>query len=289
MRTAVAKIELSLLGLALSIVLAFPLACEEKGGGAMSTSSSGAYGATIFTVNESVRFRMIAVEGGAFTMGSKASDAKSDQKPAHEVRLDDFLIGETEVTQALWQAVMGSNPSGFRGESLPVDSVTWDACQAFVARLGKLLHEEGQLASDMAFRLPTEAQWEYAARGGQKARGYAYAGSDDIDAVAWTRDNAGDRTHPVAGKAPNELGLYDMSGNVWEWVQDYYGPYEAAAQANPTGPARDTGRVIKRGGSWYYAPEYFFRPGFRYGYYTAISDYSIGLRLCLVSIKAKQQ
>lgn len=235
--------------------------------------------ATVFTV-KNVSFKMIPVKGGTFMMG--ADDRERDQKPAHSVTLSDYMIGETEVTQELWRAVMGSNPSEFSGRNLPVDNVTWRACHEFVKRLNAMLHESGQLAPDRNFHLPSEAQWEFAARGGTQSKGYAYAGSDDIDAVAWTRGNT-NRTHPVASKKPNELGLYDMSGNVWEWVEDYYFPYSSEAQTDPCNTAkRDSqNRVIKRGGSWYYSQRERFTPTYRYGYYTDVTDSSIGVRLCL--------
>ena len=171
-----------------------------------------------FTVN-GVTFKMIPVEGGSFMMGAteeQLSDADSDEKPAHKVTLSSFSIGETEVTQELWQAVMGSNPSSFTGNlQRPVESMTWDDGQAFIAKLNEL--------TGANFRLPTEAEWEYAARGGNKSKGYKYAGSNVIGQVAWYENNAEDvgedspdyGTHQVATKAPNELGLYDMSGNVW--------------------------------------------------------------------------
>jgi formylglycine-generating enzyme required for sulfatase activity len=246
--------------------------------GILSDSTTG--DGTIYSVNN-VQFKMIAIEGGSFQMGSDASDAKSDQKPVHKVTLSDFSIGQTEVTQELWQAVMGDNPSEFSGKNLPVDNVTWEQCQQFVAKLNKLLHDSGKLPADKQFHLPTEAQWEYAARGGNKSKGYKYAGSDNINAVAWTRGNSGAKTYPVGSKAPNELDLFDMSGNVWEWCQDYYDPYKSGEQTNPAGPTSNTGQVIKRGGSWYYAPEHYFRVAFRYGYYTNVTDSSIGMRLCL--------
>lgn len=228
-----------------------------------------------------VQFRMIAVEGGTFIMGANDSNVPSDQKPAHKVTLSDYFIGQTEVTQELWTAIMGSNPSGFKGKNLPVENVTWNACHDFINRLNKLLHDSDQLAKDRNFSLPSEAQWEYAARGGNKSQGYKYAGSNDIDAVAWTRGNT-DRTHPVTTKMPNELGLYDMSGNVWEWVEDYYAPYNPADQRDPVNNKdKSSGLVIKRGGSWYYSQEERFTPTFRYGYYTSITDSSIGVRLCL--------
>ena len=211
-----------------------------------------------FTVN-GVSFKMVAVEGGTFMMGATAeqgSDAYDDEKPAHQVTLSGYSIGETEVTQALWQAVMGSNPSWFtptQGYSQnlqrPVERVTWNDCQTFITKLNQMTGKN--------FRLPTEAEWEYAARGGKLSQGYKYAGSNNIGDVAWYWDNipsqssgtAGYGTQPVATKAPNELGIYDMSGNVYEWCQDWYGVYTSDAQTNPTGPASGSYRVI-RGGSW---------------------------------------
>ena len=191
-----------------------------------------------------VSFKMVYVEGGTFTMGATAeqgSDALSDEKPAHSVTLSGYYIGQTEVTQALWKAVMGSNPSNRKGDDLPVERVSWEDCQEFVRKLNRL--------TDKTFRLPTEAEWEYAARGGSKSRGYKYSGSDNIGSVAWYEDNSGSRTHAVATKSPNELGLYDMSGNVWEWCQDWYGDYSSSAQTNPSGPGSGSGRV-NRGGGW---------------------------------------
>ena len=204
-----------------------------------------------FTVG-GVTFKMIAVEGGTFTMGAtseQGSDAYDNEKPTHSVTLSSYSIGETEVTQALWQAVMGSNPSYFSGSQKPVEQVSWNDCQDFIRRLNSLTGEN--------FRLPTEAEWEYAARGGNKSRGYKYAGSNNIDNVAWYWDNipsqssgsAGYGTQVVASKSPNELGLYDMSGNVWEWCQDRSGSYSSGSQTNPTGPSSGDGRV-GRGGGW---------------------------------------
>ena len=194
-----------------------------------------------------ISFNMIHVEGGTFMMGANEGDedANDNEKPAHLVTLSDYLIGETQVTQALWQAVMGKNPSCFKGDlNLPVDMVSWDDCQRFIKKLNKL--------TGKTFRLPTEAQWEFAARGGNlgKDNGYKYAGSDDIEEVAWYRENSKDKTHPVSKKAANELGLYDMSGNVREWCQDWQGEYSKDAQSNPTGPSSGSFRVC-RGGSWY--------------------------------------
>ena len=197
----------------------------------------------VYTVN-GVSFKMIAVKGGTFTMGasSEQTGAYSDESPTHSVTLSDYYIGETEVTQELWSAVMGSNPSNFTGDmQRPVEMVSWDDCQTFISRLNELTGE--------TFRLPTEAQWEYAARGGNQAQGRLYSGSDAIDDVAWYSSNSSSTTHPVKTKAPNELGIYDISGNVWEWCSDWYGSYSSAAQTDPTGPATGSSRV-DRGGSW---------------------------------------
>jgi len=196
-----------------------------------------------FTVN-GVSFDMIYVEGGTFMMGSNAPDAGDDEQPVHEVTLSDYYIGQTEVTQHLWTAVMGSdsNPSAKEGNDLPVTNISWDDCQTFVEKLSEM--------TGMHFRLPTEAEWEYAARGGQKSKGYVYAGSDNIDEVAWYPDNC---TQPqaVGMKQPNELGIYDMTGNVYEWCYDWYGPYSAEAQTNPQGPTSSSiGYRIVRGGCW---------------------------------------
>jgi formylglycine-generating enzyme required for sulfatase activity len=150
------------------------------------------------------------------------------------------MIGETEVTQELWQAVMGSNPSDFSGTNLPVEQVSWNDCQTFITKLNEL--------TGKTFRLPTEAEWEYAARGGNKSKGYKYAGSNTLGNVAWYTNNSS-KTNPVKQKQANELGLYDMSGNVWEWCQDGYGSYSSAAQTNPTGPTSVSSRV-DRGGGW---------------------------------------
>ena len=196
-----------------------------------------------FTVN-GVTFTMVAVESGTFTMGAtpeQGDDALDAEKPAHQVTLSNFSIGQTEVTQALWVAVMGTNPSRFSGRpNNPVEGVTWNDCQAFITQLNAL--------TGKSFRLPTEAEWEYAARGGNKSQGYKYAGSNDINEVAWYTDNS-TSTQPVATKKANELGLYDMSGNVWEWCQDYYGDYTSEAQTNPTGPEGGSDRV-RRGVGW---------------------------------------
>ena len=251
---------------------------------AYATSSAGTvYGETktfetnnlnTFTVN-GVSFEMVYVEGGTFDMGAtseQGSDADSDEYPVHSVTLSGYYIGKCEVTQELWEAVMGSNPSHFKGAQKPVESVSWYDCQEFVSRLNRL--------TGRTFRLPTEAEWEYAARGGNKSLHYKYSGSGNIGKVAWYTENSGNSTHAVGTKTANELGIYDMSGNVWEWCSDWYGSYSAGAQTNPQGPSSGSRRVL-RGGSWGYGAwdcrvsnRYSIDPGFSYSYY--------GLRLVLV-------
>ena len=234
-----------------------------------------------FTVG-GVTFKMIAVEGGTFTMGAtseQGDDAYDWEKPAHSVTLSSYSIGETEVTQALWQAVMGSNPSNFSGSNKPVENVSWNDCQDFISKLNSMTGQN--------FRLPTEAEWEYAARGGNKSRGYKYAGSNTLGNVAWYWDNipsqssgnAGYGTQNVATKLANELGIYDMSGNVWEWCQDFYGNYSSGSQTNPTGAVLARERVY-RGGSWNFSAE-SCRVSSRPFDIPAYHDSTKGLRLAL--------
>ena len=211
---------------------------EEHNGGNSGGNSSSAETKT-YTVN-GVSFKMIGVEGGTFQMGQSADGHNAT--PVHSVTLSSYSIGETEVTQALWKAVMGSNPSNWQGDNLPVEKVSWNDCQTFIRNLNQLTGE--------TFRLPTEAEWEFAAKGGRQSRGFTYSGNTNLDNVAWYSNNSGYETHPVATKSPNELGIYDMSGNVWEWCQDWYGSYSSSAQTNPTGPASGSNRV-NRGGGWY--------------------------------------
>ena len=241
-------------------------------------SASG--GKRSFTV-KGVTFNMIQVEGGTFTMGAtpEQQNPDSDEKPTHRVTLSSYYIGETEVTQALWQAVMGSTPtynggwesSYGKGDNYPAYRISWDDCQDFVRKLNSL--------TGVRFRLPTEAEWEFAARGGNKSKGYQYSGSNNIDAVAWYTNNSGRKTHPVATKQANELGIYDMSGNVWEWCQDWKADYSSSAQTNPTGPNSGATRVI-RGGSWNgYA--WICRSALRDDYAPDSRYYGLGLRLAL--------
>ena len=232
-----------------------------------------------FTVN-GVTFTMIAVEGGTFQMGATSEqgiDADDDEKPVHSITLSDYYIGETEVTQELWEAVMGSNPSYFKGNMKPVEIVSWNDCQTFIKKLNQFTGKN--------FRLPTEAEWEYAARGGNKSKGYKYSGSNTINDVAWYEDNSGDKTHDVKTKQANELGIYDMSGNVWEWCQDWYGSnyYSNSPSTNPTGPTSGSPRVL-RGGSWYYDAR-CCRVSHRYGSNPDGRGSNFGFRLILQELQ----
>ena len=232
------------------------------------------------TVN-GVSFTMIAVEGGTFKMGAQSTDSSGDnydsdaysyESPVHNVTLSSYYIGETEVTQELWEAVMGSNPSYYSGyPQRPVEQISWNDCQEFITKLNQLTGKN--------FRLPTEAEWEYAARGGNKSKGYKYSGSNSIGDVAWYINNNSSQTHVVKTKQANELGIYDMSGNVWEWCQDRYGSYSSSSQTNPTGPSSGSTRVF-RGGSWYGSAKYC-RVSYRLSSGPDYSIYFLGLRLSL--------
>ena len=197
-----------------------------------------------------VSFVMKPVEGGTFWMGAQSNDpngqnydseAANNEQPVHSVTLSTFYMAETEVTQALWKAVMGSNPSNWKGDNLPVEQVSWNDCQEFIRKLNQLTGKN--------FRLPAEAEWEFAARGGNNTNHYKYAGSNTIGNVAWCYDNSNNQTHSVKTKSHNELGLYDMSGNVWEWCQDWYGDYSSELQTNPKGPTNGS-LYARRGGCW---------------------------------------
>lgn len=215
---------------------------------------------------------MVYVEGGTFTMGATAEqgrDAYDNEKPAHKVTVSSFSIGKYEVTQKEWKAVMGSNPSKFRGDNLPVENVSWEDCQSFIRKLNSLTGKK--------FRLPTEAEWEYAARGGNKGHGYKYSGSNKLDEVGWYYDNSGKTTHEVGRKSPNELGLYDMSGNVCERCNDWEGDYGSNSQTDPLGPSSGSYRVL-RGGSWNYVAG-LSRVSNRFNFHMPGSNGDIGFRL----------
>ena len=237
-----------------------------------TSSTSKPQSITVKNNGKQVSIKMILVKAGTFTMGDEFGIGYNDELPTHSVTLtQDYYMGETEVTQELWETVMGTNPSSFKGENLPVEKVSWNDCQQFINKLNKLTGKK--------FRLPTEAEWEFAARGGNKSKGYQYSGSNKIGEVTWYYENSNSETHPVKTKAPNELGIYDMSGNVWEWCQDFYDNYNSGSQTNPTGPSSGSTRV-NRGGSWLNnlgscrsSNRTFNAPGTAYNY--------LGLRLAL--------
>ncbi|MBO4987083.1 MAG: formylglycine-generating enzyme family protein, partial [Paludibacteraceae bacterium] len=224
-----------------------------------------------------VSFTMVKVPSGSFVMGATAEQGMETydwEKPKHYVTVGDYYIGRTEVTQALWKAVMDSVPSIFQNDlTNPVENVSWEDCQLFIKRLNML--------TGATFRLPTEAEWEYAARGGASSKNTKCAGNDKPADVAWYKANSLNSTHPVGLKSPNELGLYDMNGNVWEWCQDRFGYYESASQINPTGPEEgaDNQRVI-RGGSWAY-DIMNCRISVRHGQEATVRKMDIGFRLAL--------
>ena len=247
-------------GLALLCLAALTGCAHSKANGAVRQAETDS-AATVF---DELAEDMVLVEGGTFVMG----DAENT---AHSVTLSDFRICRHEVSQALWTAVMGTNPAEMQGDSLPVENVSWDDCQTFISRLNSLTGKH--------YRLPTEAEWEYACRGGKLSKDYAYSGSNDIDAVAWYDADSNSTTHPAGRKNPNELGLYDMSGNVWEWCQDYFAPYPASPQTNPTGPREGSSRVC-RGGSWIQSARYC-RPTLRNDAPPSFTISSQGLRLAL--------
>jgi len=240
-----------------------------------------------FSLNDSgktVTFNMVKVDAGTFRMGRAGTNDVST--PVHTVSLTkNYYMGETEVTQALWYAVMGQSPTSdgnqwdsTRGlsEEHPAYYISYEDCQSFLSVLNSKM--SSQLGSNELFRLPTEAEWEFAAKGGIKSKGYTYAGGN-INNVAWYRDNSSSKTHPVKSKAANELYLYDMSGNVFEWCYDWYGDYTNSAQTDPIGPISGSYRVL-RGGSWYNYADYC-RVANRVYYTTTSRKYYIGFRLCL--------
>ena len=216
-----------------------------------------------------LNIEMVYVQGGKFTMGctsEQGGDCVDFEKPAHQVTVSSFYIGKHEVTQAQWEAITDTNPSSFKGNSLPVERVSWDDVQEFIRILNKNTGKN--------YRLPTEAEWEYACRGGVRTK---YSGSNSIDNVAWYRDNSDNTTHPVGTKSPNALGIFDMSGNVWEWCNDWYGEYNNQPQTNPRGPSSGPGRVL-RGGSWFnYAT--LVRLSYRFNYVSDHRGFNLGFRL----------
>ena len=217
---------------------------------------------------------MVEIKGGSFKMGAshpRNSDSYPDEKPVHLVTLSSFSIGRFEVTQEEWKSVMGNNPSKFKGNNLPVEQVSWEDCQAFIKKLNAMTGKK--------FRLPTEAEWEFAARGGSTNIGQSYSGDGVISEVAWYNDNSGKQPHDVGTKSPNSLGLYDMSGNVWEWCNDWYAQYNSTPQNNPHGPISGTERV-RRGGSWRSIAR-FCRVAYRFSFSPGMREDNVGFRLAL--------
>ena len=228
----------------------------------------------------------VFVQGGTFQMGSNSGD--SDEKPVHTVTVNDFYIGKYEVTQKEWKEVMGSNPSYFKGDNLPVEKVSWYDAVEFCNKksekegLQKCYSGNGKSITcnfnANGYRLPTEAEWEYAVRGGNKSRNYKYSGSNTIGDVAWYSSNSGSKTHQVGTKQANELGISDMSGNVWEWCWDWKGSYSSSSQTNPKGASSGSYRVL-RGGRWAYVAD-LCRVASRSSYGAPVySDFVIGFRL----------
>ncbi len=219
-----------------------------------------------------IETNMVFVKGGTFMMGS--NNGEQDERPLHQVTLSDFSIGKYEVTQAQWRAVMGNNPSYFSGcDNCPVEKVSWDDVQQFITILNSMTGKK--------YRLPTEAEWEYAARGGNQNRGYTYSGSNDIGSVAWYDVNSGSKTHAVGQKQANELDIYDMTGNVAEWCSDWYEPYSSSPEVNPSGAYSGRPHVV-RGADFFGLPE-----GCRVANRGAVEGRSpgLGFRLVLAPVR----
>ena len=239
-----------------------------------SSGSSLSSNALTIPVKDGISIEMVKVEAGSFNMGAtpEMENPNEDEKPVHRVTLtNNYYIGKYEVTQALWKIVMGSNPSNFKGDDLPVEKVSWDDCQDFISKLNAMTGKR--------FRLPSEAEWEYAARGGKKSRGYQYSGSNTLGDVAWFWNNSDQSIHPVGTKLPNELGAFDMTGNVWEWCQDWFNRYSSSPQTNPTGAVSGSCRVY-RGGSLCY-PAGYCRCSCRFDGTPDFRNGDLGLRLVL--------
>lgn len=220
---------------------------------------------------------MVHIKGGCYLMGDVFNDPEggSDEGPVHEVCVDDFYLGKYEVTQGLWEEIMGDNPSrdGSCEDTCPVEKVSWNDVSAFIRALN-------QRSDTGSYRLPSEAEWEYAARSAGKRE--KYSGGDDVDRVAWYNMNSGGKLHSVGTKAPNGLGIYDMSGSVWEWVNDWYGNdyYSISPRDNPSGPALGVDRVVRGGCST--GEAYNMRTARRNAYLPETRRRSLGFRLVKV-------
>jgi len=221
---------------------------------------------------------LVLVPGGTFMMGSDDPEADDDEKPLHAVTLPDFAIGKYPVTQALWTAVMGDNPAFFKGTNRPVEHVYWEDAQRFLQKH----NEDLRLTPGQYFRLPSEAEWEYAARGGQQSGAYRYAGSNILDEVGWYDQNSHLQTQPVGLKLPNELGICDMSGNIWEWCADYWHDSYVGAPADGSAweDQEEGARRVLRGGGWYDIAR-DCRPSFRDFNFPSYRDNTDGFRVVL--------
>jgi formylglycine-generating enzyme required for sulfatase activity len=209
----------------------------------ISFTSSATHSFILKDSNDPLDQYMVLVKGGTFKMGDTFGEGKKFEKPVHDVTVSDFYISNYEITQALWKEIMGTSPSHFRDcNQCPVERVSWHDAQNFIKKLNVLTGKN--------YRLPTEAEWEYAARGGEKTQNHRYSGARNINDVAWYSGNSGNKTNEVGQLKPNELGIYDMSGNVWEWCNDWFSSYSSTTETNPKGPETGDGRVV-RGGSWF--------------------------------------
>ncbi len=211
------------------------------------------FGSSLALAQSTNFMKMVYVEGGTFNMGGSDDESNSDEKPVHKVTLRSFYMGQYEVTVAQYRSYcretgvsMPAAPSWGWRDNDPIVNVNWNEAKDFADWLSE--------KTDRTYRLPTEAQWEYAARGGRRSQGKTYAGSNSLELVGWFEGNSGNQTHPVGQKKPNELGIYDLSGNAWEWCRDWYDPdyYSKSPATNPVNQTALTDRVL-RGGSWYFA------------------------------------
>jgi formylglycine-generating enzyme required for sulfatase activity len=214
-----------------------------------------------------IDYALVDVEGGTFIMGSPPNEEqRDDDECQHQVTVNSFRIGKYEVTQKQWKSVMGSNPSEFKGcDDCPVEKVSWNDVQQFIMKLNE--------KSPLKYRLPTEEEWEFAARGGTQSRGFLYSGGNTLNSVGWNKSNSDNRTHPVGDKSPNELGIYDMSGNVGEWCQDWYEPYTGCS-------GQEHSEVIRvvRSGCWF-DDAWYCRSSFRGGAEPYGRGNALGFRL----------
>jgi formylglycine-generating enzyme required for sulfatase activity len=256
----------------MTVLIAFAMGIVLMGNSATSGAEKEALEKIFKDPYTGIEF--VLIKGGCYEMGDTFGDGKKDEKPSHKVCVNDFYLGIYEVTQGQWEKVMGNNPSRFKGRDHPVEQVSWNDVQQFISRLND--------QSGRKFRLPSEAEWEYAARSGGEREKYAGTSQEgDLGQYAWYFVNSGSQTHPVGEKRPNGLGLYDMSGNVWEWCSDWYGEnyYQGRVRYNPEGPGNGSNRVL-RGGSWFDDPG-FLRAAFRYGFPLPTRHSLFGFRLGL--------